>query len=164
MPGDKEKKKEKPHHRDSAHHTLNTADNAFKAVVACRMSLPGLSPGYVWSHLTHHGDRDLKGAYTLADNTVLVLHFSPQDGSVLPKGLHGLGVGEPHIVARVKERLEQIKDELLALDDAEFREPESCWAVPIAYQGRIVGHMKVSADGSRILKDKKASDEIAEQK
>ena len=66
-----------------------------------------------------------------------------QDGSVFPKGLHGLGTGEPHIVAQVEERLESIKKELLALEGAEFREPECCWAVTIAYQGRILGHAVV---------------------
>ncbi len=153
--------KHKKGHHNVAHQEFNTPENAIKSVDTCRNSLHSLAPGAVWSHLTHHGDFDLKGSFKIAGEIVLVLHFSPQDGSILPKGLHGLGRGEPGIVPLVEKKLEQIKAEFFVLDGAEFREPESCWAIPIAYQGRIIGHMKVSADGKKILRDKKATEELA---
>jgi hypothetical protein len=154
-------KHKKPHH-NIAHQEFNTPANAIKSVGTCRSLLNSLVPGKVWSHLTHHGEFDLKGSYKLNGDVVLVIHFSPQDGSILPKGLHGLGQGKPGILSIIENKLEQIKDEISVLDGAEFREPESCWAIPIACQGRIVGYMKVSADGKEILPDKKATEEIAD--
>jgi hypothetical protein len=152
----------KPHH-SIAHQEFNTPDNAIKSVNTCRSLLNSLTPGKVWSHRTPHGEFDLKGSYKLNEDVVLVLHFSPEDGSILPKGLHGLGQGKPGVLSIVENKLTQIKDEIFILDGAEFREPESCWAIPAAYQGRIIGHMKVSADGKKILPDKKATEEIANQ-
>ena len=95
----------------------------------------------------------------LDESAVVVLHFSPEDGSILPKGLDGLSEGKPDIISLVEARLKDIPQQISGLDGAEFREPESCWAVPVAHQGRIVGHLKVSSDGTRILEDKKATDE-----
>jgi hypothetical protein len=60
--------------------------------------------------------------------------------------------------------LKDAAQQLTVLDGAEFREPESCWAVPIAHQGRIVAHVKISSDGTRILPDKKAAEELGEVK
>jgi hypothetical protein len=94
----------------------------------------------------------------LDDSAVIVLHFSPEDGSILPKGLRALSEGKPDSISLVEGRLKDIPQQITVLDGAEFREPESCWAVPVAHQGRIVGHMKVSSDGKYILPDKKAMD------
>jgi len=96
------------------------------------------------------------------DKAVSLLHFSPEDGSLLPKGLHALSAGKSDVLAIVEAKLRQIPKEISVLDGAEFREPESCWAVPIAHQGRIVGHLKVSADSNTILPDRKATDELEE--
>jgi hypothetical protein len=159
---DKSKHK-KAHHHSNAHQEFNTPENAIKSVETCRSLLDALVPSKVWSHLTHHDEFDLKGSFALNEEIVLVLHFSPEDGSVLPKGLHGLGHAKPGVVENIQNKLEKIKSEIFALDGAEFREPESCWAIPIAYQSRIIGHMKVSANGERILADKKATEEIAAQ-
>jgi hypothetical protein len=116
--------------------------------------------GRVWRHRTPRGANEIKGSLTLDDSPVVVLHFSPEDGSVLPKGLHGLTEGRPEIIALIETRLQEIPQQLTVLDGAEFREPESCWAVPVAHQGRIVGHLKVSSDGTNILPDKKAAEEL----
>ncbi len=92
----------------------------------------------------------------LEETAVLALHFSPEDGSLLPKGLHSIGEGKAEIPDVVQSLLHEIAKEIEALDGAEFREPESCWAVPLAYRNRIVGHLKVKGDGSEVVPDKKA--------
>lgn len=89
-----------------------------------------------------------------------MLRFSPADGSLLPKGLHGLNKSTPETVALVEQRLREIALELVVLDGAEFREPEFCWSLPIAHQGRIVADIKVSADGKTIVPNRKAAEEL----
>jgi hypothetical protein len=143
---------------------LNTPENAGKAIAAARANISHLVGGRAWRHRTPHGANEVKGALTLDNAPVVVLHFSPEDGSVLPKGLHGLTEGRADIIELVETRLKDAAQQLTVLDGAEFREPESCWAVPIAHQGRIVAHVKISSDGTRILPDKKAAEELGEVK
>jgi DNA-binding IclR family transcriptional regulator len=90
---------------------------------------------------------------------VLVLRFHPEDGSLLPKGLHPFGEGTPEAISLAEKQLRDILAEIVVLDGAEFREPESCWALPISHKGRIIGHIKVSSEGEKILPDAKASAE-----
>lgn len=146
-------------HDKELRHALNSPENAHKAVEIGKASLSRLVAGRVWRHRTPHGE-EIKGSLTLDNSPVVVLHFSPEDGSILPKGLHGLSEANPDIVALVENRLAEIAQHLTVLEGVEFREPESCWAVPVACQGRIVGHIKVSSDGSRILPDRKTIDEL----
>jgi hypothetical protein len=138
---------------------LNTPDNAVKAVAAARECIRFLTPGKVWTKRTPKGDFEIKGTLMLEETAVAALHFSPEDGSVLPKGLHSLGKGKPEILAIVQTLLADVIKEIEALDGAEFREPESFWAVPLVYRTRIVGHLKVAADGSEVVPDKKVIEE-----
>jgi len=161
MPPEKppHKHHEHPPHDRELRRALNTPENASKAVATSSASVNRLVSGRVWRHRAPHGELEIKGSLMLDDSAVVILHFSPEDGSILPKGLHGLSEGKPNIIALVETRLKHISRELKVLDGAEFREPESCWAVPLAHQGRIVGHLKVSSDGNRILPDNKAMEE-----
>jgi hypothetical protein len=148
-----------PHDRESQR-VLNTPENASKAIAAARANISRLIGGRAWRHRTPHGANEIKGSLLFDDSPVVVLHFSPEDGSILPKGLHGLTEGRSDIIALVEARLKDIPQQLNVLDGAEFREPESCWAVPIVHQGRIVAHLKISSDGTQILPDKKAVEEL----
>lgn len=154
-----DKPHEKPHHKphEKPHESaiensraLNTAENAIAAVATARAVLPELVAGTSWTHRAPHGE-ELKGSLLRNDVDVLVLHFSPEDGSVLPKGLRGLSKASDAIIALVEGRLGEVALQLTVLDGAEFREPEFCWAVPVAHQGRIVGHLKVAADGQSVI-------------
>ena len=140
---------------------FNTPQNAINSVATGRACIASLIPGKIWSHRAPRGEFEIKGSLTLGDAIVVVLRFSPEDGSVLPKGLHGLSAARSEIISPVESRLKQLPKELVVLDGAEFREPESCWAVPVAHKGRIVGHIKISSDGSTVLPDKKATEELA---
>ncbi len=147
-------------HDRSLTQVVNTSENASRAVSFARSTLGSLSAGKVWLHRAPKGEFEIKGALTKEEEVALVLHFSPENGSLLPKGLHGLSEGKPEVLATVATKLKTLPKDLAALEGAEFREPESCWAVPIAYMGRIVGHIKISADGSKLVPDQKASEEI----
>ncbi len=152
-----------PHANDSRskenRRALNTAENALAAVGAARACLSRLVPGNVWRHRAPHGI-DIKGSLKIQDEHVLVFHFSSEDGSVLPKGLHGFSEGTSSVLELIKKSLSDLGGKLTVLEGAEFREPEACWAVPVAFGGRIVSHLKVAADGSAVLPDKKALDEL----
>ena len=143
----------------SMQRAVNTAENAQKAVSFARAMLGTLAVGKVWRHTAPRGELEIKGALNLDGEAVCVLHFSPEDGSLLPKGLHALAEGKPEAISIVESKLKKVSEDLTVLDGAEFREPESCWAIPVAHQGRIVAHLKVSADGSKILPDRKAIEE-----
>ncbi len=150
-----------PHNeKPSIGRIFNTSENAQKAILASKNCLASLKPGKVWRHHGPHGEMEIKGSLLLGDIPVAVLHFSPDDGSLLPKGLHGFSKGKEEIIDIVQKKLNEIAPQLSVLDGAEFREPESCWAVPLTNTGRIVGHLKVAADGSQILTEKKVADEI----
>ncbi len=146
-------------HDRKSRRALNTAENALRAVSAARACLSHLLPGNVWRHRAPHGI-DIKGSLKINDEHVLVLHFSSEDGSVLPKGLHGFSEGNSGVLDSIEKSLAGLGERLTVLEGAEFREPESCWAVPVVYEGRIVAHLKVAADGSNVLPEKKALEEL----
>ena len=149
-----------PHERENQR-AFNTPENALKAIATTRERLASLAPGKVWRHRAPHGEPEIKASLMLDGIAVVLLHFSPEDGSLLPKGLHAIREGKPEILSLVQSRLQEIPRKLTILEGAEFREPESCWAIPLACEGRIVGHLKVSADGATIIADKKAVEDCA---
>src|SRR5271156_4133571 len=67
---------------------LNTPENATRAVATSRACINCLVPGRVWRHRAPHREVEIKASLMLDDSAVIVLHFSPEDGSILPKGLH----------------------------------------------------------------------------
>ncbi|MFA6210493.1 MAG: hypothetical protein WCT03_12765 [Candidatus Obscuribacterales bacterium] len=160
----KHEHKGKPHSKEIKprveDHTLASNDNAIAAAATARAGLTLLQPGKVWNHTAPRGEREIKGSLELDSQPVIMLRFSPADGRLLPKGLHGLNESTAETMAIVEAKLKSLATELVVLDGAEFREPECCWALPIAHQGRIVAHIKVSADGSTVLPDRKAAEEI----
>ncbi len=137
-----------------------SSENAKKAVDISRGCVRSLRPGKIWTQQAPHGALEIKGALMLEADIVVVLNFSSEDASVLPKGLHSLTVGSPEILSLAEARLKEMPQQITVLDGAEFREPESCWTIPMAHQGRIVGHLKVSSDGSKILPDRKATEDL----
>lgn len=140
---------------------FNTPEHAAKAVETGKASIASLTPGRVWTHRAPRGEFEIKGCLMYEKKPVAVLNFNPADGSLLPKGLHGLSDAQPGVIEKVSESLPSLKAELSILEGAEFREPEFCWAIPLAHQGRIVGHLKVSADGTQLVADKKTVDDLA---
>ncbi len=153
-----------PHHHGPSHYPperpFNTPENAMRSVATGKDCLALLVPGKVWYHRAPRGELDIKGALLLNELPVIVLHFNPVDGSLLPVGLHFFTEGGKEMLTQVESKLSGLVQNISVLDGAEFREPEFCWVVPVVHQGRIVAHLKVSSDGGNILPDKKAQDEL----
>ncbi len=140
---------------------LNTEENAEKAFRTAGDALAALTAGKVWTHTSPHGEPEIKGALLHDGKPAVILHFSTEDGNILPRGLHSYSQASPELVSQVKESLAEYSSKLTVLEGAEFREPEFCWALPVAYKGRIVAHIKVSAQGDGIVPDKKAQEEMS---
>lgn len=140
---------------------LNTEENAERAFAVAHAALPKLTAGAVWTHTSPHGEPEIKGALLHGDKPAVILHFSTEDGNILPRGLHSYSPASEEIIAAVKTNLSGFPAKLAVLEGAEFREPEYCWAFPVAYKGRIVAHIKVSAEGDNIMSDKKAQEEMS---
>ncbi len=60
----------------------------------------------------------------------------------------------------IRGRAGEIVGELRALDAAEYREPERCWAVPLAWGPYLVAHVKVSSDGKEVVPDYGLTEEV----
>lgn len=140
---------------------LNTEDNAEKAFRTAGDAIAQLTAGIVWTHTSPRGEPEIKGALLYEGKPAVVLHFSTEDGSILPRGLHSYSQPGAELIAQVKDNLPGFPSKLTVLEGAEFREPEYCWALPVAFKGRIVGHIKVSAQGDGIVPDKKAQEEMS---
>lgn len=140
---------------------LNTEENAERAFRTAGDALPLLTAGRVWTHTSPHGEPEIKGALLYEGRPAVILHFSTEDGNILPRGLHSYSQASPELIAQVKDRLPDYPGKLTVLEGAEFREPEFCWALPVTYKGRIVAHIKISAQGDGIVPDKKAEEEMS---
>jgi len=86
-------------------------------------------------------------------------HHDPKTESPLSQGLPGVGCGEIDPV-KVKDRAGEILKEPRVLEAAEFRKPENCWVVPVAWRSFIVIHVRVSADGKELIPDYRLMEEV----
>jgi len=86
------------------------------------------------------------------------MHFDPTDGTPLPKGFPGHFRGFE--CSGIEERAEEILRELRVLEACEFREPEDCWVVPLAWKSFIVLHVRVSRDGRELVPDYGLTEEV----
>ncbi|MDX2107343.1 MAG: hypothetical protein SFY67_13165 [Candidatus Melainabacteria bacterium] len=151
-----------PPHKEtdfSNNKAFNTMENASKAIDTARDALGKLTKGRIWKHEAPHGI-EIKGSLMQDDKHVAVIHFNGEDASVLPRGLHGLSQGKPEIIKQIEEKLALLPTQMKVLEGAEFREPEECWAIPVALNGRIVCHLKISADGTQLKPDLKIEREF----
>lgn len=78
-----------------------------------------------------------------------------------PKGRPALAMVESFDIARVEARVKELFGELRAVDAAEFREPEDCWVVPLAWGSFIVAHIRVSRDGGEVVPDRGLTAEVS---
>lgn len=143
---------------------LNTQENAGKAIATAQAHVSRLTPGRVWNHRAPRGELEIKGALLLDGMPVAAVRFSPDNGTILPKGLHPVQLmteNNPTVLGEVENHLAEIASHLNVLEGAEFREPESCWAVPLAYAGRIVADLRISGDSTMVVPDRKVQDELA---
>ena len=140
---------------------FNTSENSEKAVNLVSNNLEYLTDPTLAFKTAPKGEKELKATFYIKNQPALSININPTDGAILPKGLHGhddLDENESQqaidLATKTLADLQKSSaptSPFTVLPAAEFREPHSCWAVPIAHRGRIIGHIKVSADGSRLL-------------
>jgi len=134
--------------------------NASIAISTARNAKAYFAVGKVWSVTAPRGEIELKAAVLYNGTAIAVLHFNPSNGSLLPRGIHPRVFGMTQAIHEVQRNLPEILGKLEVLPGAEYREPESSWIIPLAYNGMIVAHIKIHADGSNIVPDYRANQEM----
>lgn len=61
--------------------------------------------------------------------------------------------GSPTIPEQVKTRLPEVVKDLIVGQGAEVMGREGFWKVPLIYQNRVVGELRVSGDGQKVIQD-----------
>ena len=135
----------------------NTAE---KAIATAKSLKSYLRAGRVWISHAPRGEIEVKGAVLYQNAVVMVIHFDPATGEVLPRGYHPFLSTTQIPLEKIQKKLEEIIPYLEVLNGAEYREPELCWAIPVSYKGKIVGHIKIYYDGIRVVPDFKAQEEM----
>jgi len=128
-------------------------ENAEKAVELVKEALPFFRPG---KPIERPDGVDIPVLYL--DFAIDRMHFDPRSGTPLPKGFPGhFGNFERF---RVEERAEEVLKELKVIEACEFRGPEDCWVVPLAWKSFIVLHVRVSRDGGELIPDYPLTEEV----
>ncbi|ACS33753.1 Conserved hypothetical protein [Thermococcus gammatolerans EJ3] len=127
-------------------------EEAEKAVELVRQALSFFRAG---EPIVHPDHVDVPVLYL--DFAIDRVHYDPRTGNPSPKGAH------PHTEPRAegaRERIDEVLKEAHVLEGAEFREPEDCWVVPVAWKSFIILHVRVSADGSELIPDYHLTQEV----
>ncbi len=133
---------------------------AQSAVNTAKNLLPYLKPGDVWIMRAPRGEIEVKGAILYQGEVVGVVHFDPETGAPIPLGYHPRVFEMRVSVEAIKTELAKVIKGLRVLEGAEYREREACWAVPFAFEGMLLGHFHISYDGTRVIPDYRAKEEM----
>lgn len=135
-------------------------DNALKAVEIAKEVKKYILPGKIWMMRGPAGDMEIKAALVYQGVALDVLRFNPINGELLACGFNPKAYSCTVSLDAVRSRLPTIMAGLVVLEGAEYREPEACWAVPLACGGKIVAHIKVYYDGIHVVPDYPATQEM----
>ncbi|WP_297506532.1 hypothetical protein [Thermococcus sp.] len=127
-------------------------EDAQKAIELVKEALPLFRAGKPIIHPDHV---DVPVLYL--DFAIDRVHYDPRTGNPSPKG------APPHTEPSpegARESVENALKEARVLDGAEFREPEDCWVVPVAWRGFIILHARVSRDGKELIPDYHLTEEV----
>lgn len=129
-------------------------EDAEKAVKLVREALPFFRAGEPILHPDHV---DVPVFYL--NFAIDRVHYDGTTGNPAPKG------APPHGSVAVaseeaRERVESVLREARVLDAAEFRDPEDCWAVPVAWESFIILHVRVSRGGEELIPDYGLTEEV----
>ncbi|KUH34522.1 hypothetical protein APY94_01505 [Thermococcus celericrescens] len=142
-----------PHlHRQPCNDALNI-ENAERAIELVRKALPLFRAG---EPILKPDGVDVPVLYL--NFAIDRLHYDPERRIPLPKGRPRSS--RPFEVEGIAEEAERILKEVRVLPAAEFREPENCWVVPVAWRSFVVLHVRISADGKEIVPDYGLTEEI----
>ncbi|RLB05340.1 MAG: hypothetical protein DRG83_02875 [Deltaproteobacteria bacterium] len=127
--------------------------NATLAIKTARNTRKYFTSWKLWKHRGPAGEVVIKAAVIYRRVAVACMDFDPLTGDVLPKGYHPINYEARLSLDDIRKELPAIIANLKVLDGAEFRDKERCWIVPLAYEGKIVAHVKVYHDGIHIVPD-----------
>jgi len=132
-----------------------------QAFATARAVLAAASAGKVWMMRAPAGEVEVKAALLYQNNVVAVLRFHPLTGQLLPRGVNPRAVEVRVNTEAVKRRLQVLIPRLTLVPAGEYREPESCWVFPIAWNNMAVAELKVFYDGQHVVQDFGAAQEMS---
>ncbi len=136
-------------------------NNLQKVLTTSTEIKPYLRPGKIWATKTPNGEIDLKAAIMYDNYVIATIHFNPCTGQILPEGYNAHCFNLNTTSDQIQNSLNSLIRHITILNAAEYREPESSWAVPITYQGMIIAHIKIYYTGEAIVPDYPAQQELA---
>ena len=133
---------------------------AAKAVETVRVLVNYIVPGPL---LVHHHPDGLSIDVPVMYNGVALdrLHYDLSLQGFSPKGRPARVLVDSFDAGSVESRVRELFGELRVVDAAEFREPEDCWVVPLAWGSFIVAHIRVSRDGGEVVPDRGLTAEVS---
>ncbi len=137
-------------------------ENLGKALNTAKILTDYLKPGNVWMIRGPKGNAEIKGAIMYRGQAIGCIRLDPVTGHPLPKGYHKRVFTQTQRVDMnlISERFREIFSELTILNGAEYAEPEASWMIPLTWQGRIVGFVKIYYDGVHVVPDEKTQEEM----
>ncbi len=127
-------------------------EDAEKAIALVRQALPLFRAG---DPIVHPDHVDVPVLYL--DFAIDRVHYDPRTGTPSPKGAPPHAEPSPE---GARESVEKALKEAVVLNGAEFREPEDCWVVPVAWKSFIILHVRVSADAKELIPDYHLTEEV----
>ncbi|WP_457741421.1 hypothetical protein [Thermococcus sp.] len=127
-------------------------EDAKKAIELVKQALPFFRAG---EPIVHPDHVDVPVLYL--DFAIDRVHYDSRTGNPSPKG------APPHCEPSpegASERINEVLKESHVLEGAEFREPEDCWVVPVAWKSFIILHVRVSADAKELIPDYHLTEEV----
>ncbi len=81
------------------------------------------------------------------------IHYDPLTNTFSPKGrpvhVRVSKINEEYI----KENADKMLKEVRVINAAEYREPENCWVIPLAWKTYIIAHVKIDVEGEELIPD-----------
>ncbi len=136
-----------------------SVEDARRAVKIVGEALKFFTPG---APIVHRGPMihvDVPVLYL--DFAIDRIHYDVRVSQPSPKGnpAHSPDVRDIN-TEEIMRRTEEVLAESRVLRACEFREPEDCWIVPVAWKSFIIMHVRVSADGSELIPDYGLTEEV----
>ncbi len=114
--------------------------------------------GKVWAFRGPGGESEIKAGLIYQNRIISVLRLDGKTGKPLPIGVNTNLLGNYNLMW-LKSNLSNIIFNLKVVGAIEYRAPENCWVIPIAYGGLKVGELKITYDGSYVIPDLIAEEE-----
>ena len=126
---------------------------AMKAIETVKSILNLLVIGPIIMHRGPAGDVHIDIPLVYDGVALDRIHYDPLTNTFSPKGRPVHVYVESIDLEHVKDNANKMLQEIRVLDAVEYREPERCWVVPLAWKTYIVAHVKVDVEGEELVPD-----------